>query len=1022
MSADELVKEFLIESFENLSLINDQLTKLENNGTDKELVNAIYRTIHTMKGSAGFLGFQKLNDLTHNTENLLDMVREDKLPVTSSLIDVFFGVFDICQEMLKSIEDNGNEGSRDVSKLNEKLVAFMSKAHGVQEESSPQSVQDEEEDELDSLIESHASEAGVTSIEDDSISAAALDSLREQVEAGVLDASVLDEFMAEQKSEEVDTANDKAESSKVEEPKVETQSNADEISSAALDSLREQVEAGVIDASVLEEFEKEMGAASTDDNVVPIKEPQTIVESEPVATKEESVTEATPVESQVAPDSEAISNKKSVADSIVRVNVQALDKIMNIVGELVLNRNQIVQHSNMLNNSELNRLSQQLNVITSELQGEVMSTRMQPVGNILNMFERLIRDLSKEFSKKIQLKLAGQETELDKTLIEAIKDPLVHIVRNACDHGLEYTQEREAAGKNAIGLIEIKAYNESGQVIIEINDDGKGLSREKILNKAIEKGLVQPDKASSLNDQQIFHLIFNPGFSTADKVTNISGRGVGMDVVKINIEKIGGSVNVSSREGEGTTFKLKIPLTLAIVPALIIRSIGEFFAIPQLNLVELVRLEENEFSRIQNIKGTEFLKLRGKLTPVFRLNDLLDLNDVHQKSNDLLSVVEDDGVTSALKSSDEKESKVVDTGLNIVILSAYNRVFGIVVDEIMDTEEIVVKPLNNQLNNIGVFGGATIMGDGRVALIVDAPGFLSHFTGVKDKKLQEVEQSSETKVDYTEIQENLLFRLEDDRIYAIPLGLVSRLEEFQTKKLEKTGNQPIMRYLDAPMPLIDVEKTLKLTAKSVLETKEKEQLPCIVTNVRRQSFGIVVKEILDINIDKNKIDSSAVDRDGIMGTIFVGDQTVSMIDLYNIVNAQSLGVSNKIQKTVKKNKTILLVDDSVMYRKLEGDALIDEGYDVILANNGNEALVKLANYADKIDLIITDIEMPELDGFGFAAKVRESKQYDNLQIVALSTRVSENDKKKGKECGFNFHLEKFKRDEIVELVNNIIAK
>lgn len=487
MSADDLVKEFLIESFENLSLINDQLTKLENNGTDKELVNAIYRTIHTMKGSAGFLGFKKLNDLTHNTENLIDMVREDKLPVTSSLIDVLFGVFDICQKMLKCIEDNGNEGSRDVSKLNDKLVAFMSKDHTSQEENSDQSVQENQEDELD--------------------------------------------------------------------------------------SLREQVDAGVIDASVLEEFEKEMGA-SNDDNVVPIKAPEVKVEKETIVAKEEPE-----VENKKAPPSETKSNKKSVADSFVRVNVQALDKIMNIVGELVLNRNQIVQHSNMLNNSELNRLSQQLNVITSELQGEVMSTRMQPVGNVLNMFERLIRDLSKEFSKKIQLKLAGQETELDKTLIEAIKDPLVHIVRNACDHGLESTQEREAAGKNATGLIEIKAYNESGQVIIEINDDGKGLSREKILNKAIEKGLVQPDRASSLSDQQIFYLIFNPGFSTADKVTNISGRGVGMDVVKTNIEKKGGSVNVSSREGEGTTFKLKFPLTLAIVPALIIRSIGEFFAI-----------------------------------------------------------------------------------------------------------------------------------------------------------------------------------------------------------------------------------------------------------------------------------------------------------------------------------------------------------------------------------------------------------------------------------------------------------
>lgn len=1017
MSADELVKEFLIESFENLSLINDQLAKLENNAHDKELVNAIYRTIHTMKGSAGFLGFQKLNDLTHNTENLLDMVREDKLSVTSSLIDVLFGVFDICLEMLKSIEDNGNEGPRDISTLNEKLVTFMNKEHMAQEVSTSGLDNSHVNGESGPLVEEQASES------DSSISSAALDSLREQVEAGILDASVLDEFIVEQSTSQFE---DQAEVIENVIEQSQVQSVDDQISSAALDSLREQVAAGVIDASVLEEFEKEVGEVASSeeklDNVVKIKEQKVSNENKINDFKDEKSSGPPVAQMHSRAASEPKTNRTSVADSFVRVNVQVLDKIMNIVGELVLNRNQIVQHSNMLNNSELNRLSQQLNVITSELQGEVMSTRMQPVGNVLNMFERLIRDLSKEFNKKIQLKLAGQETELDKTLIEAIKDPLVHIVRNACDHGLESAESRQSSGKNEIGQVEIKAYNESGQVIIEVNDDGKGLSREKILSKAIEKGLVLPDKASSLSDQQVFHLIFNPGFSTAETVTSISGRGVGMDVVKTNIEKIGGSVNVSSKEGEGTTFKLKIPLTLAIVPALIIRSIGEFFAIPQLNLVELVRLEENEFSRMQNIKGTEFLKLRGNLTPVFRLNDLLDLNSVHQKSNDLLSVVESDSVANTIKSSANEKVNVVDTGLNVVILSADNRVFGIVVDEIMDTEEIVVKPLNNQLNNIGVFGGATIMGDGRVALIVDAPGFLSHFTGVKDKKIQEVEQYNETIIDNTEIQENLLFRLEDDRVYAIPLGLVSRLEEFQTNKLEKTGNQPIMRYLDAPMPLIDIEKTLKLTAKSVLETKEKEQLPCIVTNVRRQNFGIVVKEILDINIDQNQIDSSAVDRDGIMGTIFVGDQTVSMIDLYNIISSQSLGAIKQASIKEKKGKTILLVDDSVMYRKLEGDALIEEGYDVILANNGNEALKKLESFADKIDLIITDIEMPQLDGFGLAARVRESGLYDNLQIVALSTRVSASDKTKGKECGFDFHLEKFKRDEVVELVNNIMTK
>jgi two-component system, chemotaxis family, sensor kinase CheA len=993
MSVDALKNEFLIESFENLSSINKQLTTLEKKTNDKELINSIYRTVHTLKGSAGFLGYEKLGELTHNTENLLDMVREGQMKVTPGLVDVLLGVFDICYEILKSIDTNDSEGGRDIEPLSKKLGSLINS----------------QENGVDPFAE-NATEPKIE------ISAAALESMMEQVEAGVLDASALDEF-------EVVDQDDTSAPTKLEAAKTFQESTI-AISNAALDSIREQVEAGTIDQSVLDDFEKEL-AGDIEDVSVEVEMTKVDLVAPSVVDKVDApvvklVAQASNKEDNPQESGSLLEVKSSIADSFVRVNVEVLDRIMNIVGELVLNRNQLVQHASGSNNSEFTRLSQQLNVITSELQSEVMSTRMQPVGSVLTKFERLVRDFSRSTGKSIQLKLSGQETELDKTLLEAIKDPLVHIVRNSCDHGLESADERAKASKPAIGTIEIKAYNESGQVTLEIKDDGQGLDKARILDKAIEKGLIPAEQAQTLSDQQIFTLIFNPGFTTADKVTNISGRGVGMDVVKTNIEKIGGSVSVNSNMGEGTTFKLRIPLTLAIVPALVIRSKSEYFAIPQQNLVELVRVEEDEVGRIQNIQGTEFLKLRGKLTPIFRINKLLDLESVHAKSKELLSVVDSRLSIASSESEDNKYMKDT-SGINVVILNADNRCFGIVVDEIMDTEEIVVKPLINQLNNIGVFGGATIMGDGRVSLILDALGFLSHFTGVRDKKLDDFTEMKEDKHDETEYQESLLFKLADDRVYAVPLSLVSRLEEFDRSKVEKTGNQSIIRYLDSPMPLIDVENTLKLSGESILRNKESEKVPVIVASIRKKNFGICVKEIMDISIDRNSIDSSAVDRKGIIGTIFIDDKTVSLLDLFEIIGSQGLGLDRN-QNNDNKGKTILLIDDSVMYRKLEGDALIEEGYEVILANDGAAGFEVLEKNAHKVDLIVTDIEMPVLDGFEFAVKVRADKKYDKTKIIALSTRVSDKDFTKGRESGFDYHIEKFRRDEVMDLVEDIFNK
>lgn len=1009
MDSSALKNEFLLESFENLSTINEDLTQIEKDPENNDLLNKLYRTVHTMKGSASFLGYKKLQDITHSAENLLDALREGEFLINSEIIDTLLNCFDICHLILKNLENEDTEGDVDIESNKQQLEKLLL-GHGSLNSSgekpnaqleTKESTQEElvTDDELTSLISGH----------------------RTMNEGGSI--------------KEEDTP--KKEMAPI---KNEPEEDDGGLSAAALESLKELVGDGKIDASVMTDLQnmaaENQGEVSKEEPelATPIapgpKEETPKVEPEPPKIEEQKSV-VTEIKKQAPINND--DQKKSIADSFVRVNVKVLDKIMNVVGELVLNRNQILQFSNLKEDHEFNKLAQQLNTITSELQSEVMSTRMQPIGSILTKFERLVRDFSRQNEKRITLKLSGQDTELDKTLIEAIKDPLVHIIRNACDHGMETIEEREKTSKSPEGTVHIKAYNESGQVTIEIVDDGRGLDREKIGKKAIEKEVITQEKYEKMSDTQVFNLIFAPGFSTAEKITNISGRGVGMDVVKTNIEKIGGSVIVTSELGVGTTFKLRIPLTLAIVPALIIKTDNESFAIPQLNLVELVRLETREEKmQIESIQGSEFLKLRGDLTPVFRLSEKLSLEEVHRKTVALQSVVEEIHGHEDTSENEETDQNVNEEAYNIVILSAENHFFGIIVDEILDTEEIVVKPLSSSLKHLTLFGGATIMGDGKVALILDALGFLNTIHDSWQNSATEEENiigySEQQSIDGTETQENLLFRSFDGREYAVPLALVSRLEEFEVSKIEVTGQQPIVRYLNSPMPLIDIEKTLRLEGKSPLEdykNSEYEALSCIVTSIQGKNFGIVVKEVLDISIDKVLIDDTAVDREGILGTVFIHDRTISLIDLYAVIEAQNIGNFKKQKDKLKnqklRGKSILVIDDSPMYRKMESDLLIEMGFDVITANHGEDALRLMENH--QFDLIVTDIEMPYLNGYEFAEKVRAGGggQVD-VPILALSTRCSEKDIEKGLKSGFNFHMEKFKKFEVAEKVTEMLEE
>jgi two-component system chemotaxis sensor kinase CheA len=881
-----ILKEFLLESLEGISSISEELTHFEKEGsTNNDLINSIYRAVHTLKGSASFLAFKKLEELAHATETVLDHFREGTLNPSGEMIDLLLASFDRCQDILKHIEKTGTEPE----KSNRELA-----------------------DRLESLLEHEL-----------------LDEVH-QMSDNVVD------YPGEAVSVESQTA---------------TKQRAEEVVSVVADEKA-------------------------------------------TATKKKETTE----------EEVPMSMQKSVTDSTVRVNVNLLDKILNVVGELVLNRNQILQLSKETEEPVLNRLSHQLNVITTELQTDIMTTRMQPVSAVFSKFERIVRDLARGQGKKVRLEMQGQETELDKTLLEYIKDPMTHLIRNAIDHGLESPESRVSKGKSEIGNLSIKTYHAGGQVIIEIRDDGNGVNVARVLDIAISKGIMTAEEAQTCPTQKAINLIFHPGFSTAEKVTNISGRGVGMDVVKSNIEKIGGQCDIQSVEGNGTTFKLKIPLTLAIIPALIVKGSDETFAIPQKNLIELVLLEEDGLSEIEKIHESEFFRLRGDLIPIFRISESLYL-----------------------------EPKIeTDNRLNIVVLQSELGMYGLIVDEILDTQEIVVKPLSHILKTGNVYAGATIMGDGTVALILDALGLFNKVDSGEppDNTMFDNDfNSSSPDQNKYDAEEMLLFKLEDEREYGIPLGMVSRLEEFCQEDIEMSGTQRLIRYRDTAMPLILLNKEITYDSKNKIKKditvnitdEDKKECPCIVSTIQGRNYGFIVDQIMDIGKSESAIDYSNSSSEKLMGTTYVHDNIITIIDIHKIIEGLNLGHEKLIAEDTYKAK-ILLVEDSILYQRLIQDALETSGYEVTLAVNGRVGHDILESGKGDFDLVVTDIEMPEMNGFDLVKNIRKfDNKYRKIPVIAVTTRVSESDIKKGKEAGIDRQLKKLDKDQVIGAVNDMLT-
>ncbi|WP_345712143.1 chemotaxis protein CheW, partial [Kineococcus glutinatus] len=566
---------------------------------------------------------------------------------------------------------------------------------------------------------------------------------------------------------------------------------------------------------------------------------------------------AAPAAPAAAPAAGQSQGGQSATEATVRVDVELLETLVRLAGELVLARNQILQRASSLRDEDLTRACHRLNLVASEMQEGVMRTRMQPIEHLWSKLPRVVRDLGNMLGRKIKLEMEGKETELDRTLLEAVKDPLTHIVRNAVDHGIEPPEVRRAAGKVETGTLRLRAAHEGGQVLVEVRDDGKGIDPAVIGAKAVEKGLVSQAKLETMTTNDVLQFLFMPGFSTAAKVTNVSGRGVGMDVVKTNIERIGGSVDVESTPGQGTIWRLRIPLTLAIVPALTVECAGERYAMPQVNLLELVSLDSERMANaIEDVAGAKVYRLRGALLPLVRLDEALGLQR---------------------PAGEEEPHRLV-----IAVLESDGRRFGLVVDRVLDTEEIVVKPLSGVLKSIGSYAGATILGDGRVSLILDVQS-LARRT-MRSEGLEHASAAAQASAAAAggDEQRLLVVGLGGNRRVAIPLEVVTRLEEFKVANIERVGRREVVRYRGEILPLVRLSDHLGGGFRGYDE-QEQESLPGVVYSARGRSVAIVVDEIVDIVSQQSA--HSDIDDSGLVGSAVIRDRVTELLDVRSAILA-----------------------------------------------------------------------------------------------------------------------------------------
>lgn len=1074
---DETLQMYIEESLDHLGDIESDLLTIEEAGEniDLDLVNNVFRAAHSVKGGAGFMGLTTIKDLAHHLENVLGLIRNQELVPDSNRISVLLKGFDELENLLNNI-DTSNE--TDISQ-------HVAALEGITKSSLPEEKQDMVSEMVDIVLQDGRIFQQVSLYELEKYKA-------EGKNLFLVEYDLINDIQRKDKNP-IEVLGSLQKTGTI----VDSRIDFNSVGTLEQETGPSRIPFQVLFASIIEydmtetlfDIHRQYIHEITDPMVVqsstsdpdaqeatmpapiPAQEPapevaaqpavpspvvQAPPEPAPVAAPAAAAATAQPaapqqmkpeVPAKTAPAAAKTTDKEiglgQKPQTSLRVNVGLLDTLMNLAGELVLSRNQLLQGINSSNTKATELSSQRIDMITSELQEAIMRTRMQPIANILNKFTRVVRDLSHQLGKSIDLQIEGKEVELDKTILESINDPLTHLVRNSVDHGIETPMEREQMGKEATGTIVLKAFHDAGQVNIVISDDGRGLDPDKIANSAVAKGLVTDQQIAEMSEKARMELIFLPGFSTAKEVTDVSGRGVGMDVVVTNIETLGGIIELDSTPGQGTDIQIKLPLTLAIIPSQITSVGNERYALPQVNLNELLRIPAAQVKeKIEKVGDAAVVRLRGELLPLLNLAEMLGIEKTYtdpvskEERKDRRRNVADRRSKKHLTAEDAGRAQPEDekkersgkdrryrssSAMNIAVVSAGAYKYGLVVDQLHDSEEIVVKPVGRHLKKCSAYAGATIMGDGKVALILDISNLaqMAELSTVSDASqlAKAAEEAAEANKDKAAL---LTFKNTETEHFAAPLSLVERIERIQTADIEQIGDRKVVQYRGGALPLYELSQVAEFDS-----LPKKEQQEVIVFKVKDRELGLMVTPPVDAMEVVLDIDESTLRQPAITGSMIINQHTTLLVDIFEmikILNPEWFSQEAKVAAEMAQDgeKILLFAEDSAFFRNQVKKFMEEDGFKVIEAEDGLIAWELLKERIDEIDLVVTDLEMPNMDGFELTKRIKTDPKFSHLGVIALTSLASDAHIEKGKSVGIDEYEIKLDREKLMSVIRKYL--
>ncbi len=1063
---DETLQMYIEESLDHLADIESDLLTIEEGGEniDLDLVNNVFRAAHSVKGGAGFMGLTTIKDLAHHLENVLGLVRNNELVPDSTRISVLLKGFDELENLLNNIET-----SNDVD-----ISGHVQALENITKATLPA----EQQDMVSEMVDIHLRDGRVFQ----QVSLYELEKYKaEGKNLFLVEYDLIHDIQRKDKNP-IEVLNNLQKTGTIVESRIDFESVGTLETPAGPNRIPFQVLfASIIEYDMTEtlfDISSQFIHAVSDDMVATAveltDEPQPAapvvkeeaaaaspVQPTPVMTEAVATPQAPPMQPAAMeteqPTPQVVTEKvtkqaqsKSMEKDLIggkpqtslRVNVGLLDTLMNLAGELVLSRNQLLQGINSSNVKATELSSQRIDMITSELQEAIMRTRMQPIANILNKFTRVVRDLSQQLGKSIELDIQGKDVELDKTILESINDPLTHLVRNSVDHGIETPMEREQMAKDPTGRITLKAFHDAGQVNIVISDDGRGLEPNRIATSAIAKGLITDAQVAEMSDKRKMELIFLPGFSTAKEVTDVSGRGVGMDVVVTNIESLGGIIELDSTPGQGTDIQIKLPLTLAIIPSQITSVGNERYALPQVNLNELLRIPASQIKeKIEKVGDAAVVRLRGELLPLLNLAEMLGIQRTYVDPVDKTEKVDrrqnladrrsKKHMTTEDAMADETEDTIVERGddrryhsssaMNIAVVSAGAFKYGLVVDQLHDSEEIVVKPVGRHLKKCAAYAGATIMGDGKVALILDISNLaqMAELSTIAEagQQAKAAEEEAAANADKVAL---LTFKNGESEHFAAPLSIVERIERIQTDTIEQIGDRKVVQYRGGSLPLYELSQVADVEA-----LPKREQQEVIVFKVKDKELGLMVTppvDALEVTLD---IDTSTLKQTAVSGSMIINDHTTLLVDIFELVktmNPEWFTEEAKVAKNMAEEgeKILLFAEDSAFFRNQVKGFMEEDGFKVIEAEDGLIAWELLKERVDEIDLVVTDLEMPNMDGFELTKRIKNDPKYSHLGVIALTSLASEAHIEKGKSVGIDEYEIKLDREKLMSIIRKYL--